>query len=67
MAFDQLKAEIEMLFSEMETQPHDKWQVHEAIREKLQQLKSFGMPLPQDLIDLEAKLDQELTTEKATD
>ena len=66
MAFDQLRAEIEMLFSEMENQPQDKWQLHENIREKLLQLKSFGLPLPQDLIDLEAQLDRELAVENET-
>lgn len=60
MAFDQLKSEIMMLLSEMENQPEDKWELHEAIREKLYELKSFGMPLPQDLVDLERKLNQEL-------
>ena len=60
MAFDQLKIEIMMLFTEMENQPEDKWELHEAIREKLSELKSFGMPLSQDLVDLERKLNQEL-------
>jgi hypothetical protein len=60
MAFDQLITDIQMLLAETEDQPMDKWQVHEKIREKLQELRSFGMPLPQDLVDLEAQLDQEL-------
>lgn len=60
MAFDQLKTEIMMLFTEMENQPEDKWELHEAIREKLNELRSFGMPLPEDLVDLERKLDREL-------
>ena len=60
MAFDQLITDIQILLAEMEDQPRDKWQVHENIRKKLQELRSFGMPLPQDLVDLEAQLDQEL-------
>lgn len=60
MAFDQLKTEIMILFTEMENQPEDKWELHEIIREKLLELRSFGMPLPQDLVDLEKKLNQEL-------
>ena len=64
MAFEQLQSEIAMLFSEMENQPENKWELHEALREKLDELKSFGMPLPQDLVDLEIRLDQELAKPK---
>ena len=60
MAFEQLKSEIAMLLIEMENQPENDWELHEALREKLDELRSFGMPLPQDLVDLEEKLDQEL-------
>jgi hypothetical protein len=60
MAFDQLMTDIQMLLAETESQPRDKWQLHETIREKLQELRSFGLPLPQDLVELEARLDQEL-------
>ena len=60
MAFEQLKLEITMLFSEMENQPENERELHEVLREKLHELRSFGMPLPQDLVDLEARLDQEL-------
>ena len=61
MAFERLISEIEMLLAEIDSEPQDKWQLHEQIREKLQELKSFGMPLPDDLIALEARLDQELS------
>jgi hypothetical protein len=60
MAFDQLMTDIQMLLAETESQPRDKWQLHETIREKLQELRSFGLPLPQDLVELEVRLDQEL-------
>ena len=67
MAFERLISEIEMLLTEIETQPQDKWQLHEAIRERLQELKSFGMPLPADLIHLEAQLDKELSAGREVD
>jgi hypothetical protein len=60
MAFEQLKTEIAILFGEMENQPENKWELHEALREKLDELKAFGMPLPQDLVELEKSLDAEL-------
>ena len=62
MAFEQLKSEILMLLDEMETQPHDKWEVHEMILEKLNELRAHGLPLPQDLVELEEKLSIELKT-----
>lgn len=62
MAFDRLKSEILMLVTEMENQPQDKWELHEVILEKLNELRAFGMPLPQDLVQLEEKLTKELHT-----
>ena len=60
MAFEQLKIEIAMLFEEMENQPENKWELHERLREKLDELRSLGMPLPQDLVDLEKTLNEAL-------
>ena len=65
MAFEQLKTEIAMLFEEMENQPENKWELHEALREKLDELKAFGMPLPQDLVELEKTLDQQLASRRS--
>ena len=60
MAFEQLKIEIAMLFEEMENQPENKWELQEAVREELDELRAFGMPLPKDLVELEKTLDAEL-------
>ncbi len=60
MAFDQLISEINMLLSEMETQPQDQWELHEVILEKLNELRALGLPVPQDLVQLEARLSREL-------
>jgi hypothetical protein len=60
MAFDRIKSEINMLLTEMENRPHDKWELHEMIQEKLNELRAFGLPLPQDLVELEEKLSAEL-------
>lgn len=60
MAFDQIKTEIAMLLSEMENRPNDKWELHETILEKLNELRALGLPLPQDLVDLEEKLSGEM-------
>ncbi len=60
MAFDQLIAEINMLLSEMENQPRDQWELHEVILEKLNELRALGLPVPQDLEQLEERLSSEL-------
>ena len=65
MAFEQLKIEIAMLFDEMENQPENKWELQEAVREKLDELRAFGMPLPKDLVELEKTLDAELADRRA--
>ena len=64
MAFEQLKIEISMLFEEMENQPENKWELREAVREKLDELRAFGMPLPKDLVKLEKTLDAELANRR---
>ena len=60
MAFDQLMSEISMLLSEMENRPDDQWELHEQILEKLNELRALGLPLPEDLVQLEEKLSREL-------
>ena len=60
MAFDRIKSEIQMLLTDMENRPHDKWELHEMILEKINELRAFGLPLPQDLVELEEKLSAEL-------
>ncbi len=60
MAFDQLKSEISMLLTQMENQPQDLWELHELILEKLNELRALGLPLPEDLVQLEKKLIRDL-------
>jgi hypothetical protein len=57
MAFEDLQTRIALLFDEMTNQPEDEHQIAEQIREMLNEMRASGMPLPQDLVDLEAKLE----------
>ena len=61
MAFELLKEEIALLAGRINAQPHDKHELQLMLREKLNELKAFGMPAPRDLVELEAALDQELS------
>ncbi len=59
MAFEDLITKINMLFVEMENQPQDAAELLEQIRLELNQLKATGQPLPEDLVALERRLEEE--------
>ncbi len=63
MAFEDLKAEIGLLLSQMENQPEDRHELYLQIREKLNEMRAFGLPLPDDLVRLEEELEAEFKTE----
>ena len=57
MSFEDIKAEINLLLIEMENQPQDLHELQEKVHEKLRELRAFGMPLPDDLVELEESLE----------
>ncbi len=59
MALEALKAEIALLLNQMENQPQDMHELHIMLVEKLNEMRAFGLPLPADLLQLEAKLASE--------
>jgi len=56
MAFEEIKAEIALLFEQMVNQPEDPQELAETIREKLNAMRASGLPLPQDLVELENRI-----------
>ena len=48
-----------MLLTDMENQPEDAHELLEQIRAGLNQLKATGQPLPEDLVALERRLEEE--------
>lgn len=64
MAFEELKAEIGLLLTEMQNEPEDRHELYFQIMERLNRMKAFGMPLPEDLVGLEAALEAEFAAEK---
>jgi hypothetical protein len=64
MAFDDLKAELALLLNQMENQPEDRHELYLQIREKLNEMRAFGMPLPDDLVRLERELEAEFRLEE---
>jgi hypothetical protein len=59
MAFEALQAEVAFLVNQMENQPQDRHELHLILLEKLNEMRAFGLPVPQDLLDLEAALEAE--------
>jgi hypothetical protein len=67
MAFEDAKAELGILMTQMQNEPQDKHELYLQLMEKLNELKAFGMPLPEDLVALEKALEAEFVAEKAAD
>jgi predicted nucleic acid-binding Zn-ribbon protein len=59
MAFESLMAKISLLVTQMENQPEDKHELYMQLRERLNEIRSTGMPLPDDLVRLEEELEAE--------
>ncbi len=65
MAFEALKAEIDLLLAQIQNAPADRHELHQQIVQKLTELKAFGMPLPDDLVRLEQSLEAEFAAERS--
>ncbi len=64
MAFDNVQAEIGILMTRMQNEPEDRHELYLQLMEKLNEIRAFGMPLPQDLVDLEKALEAEFAADK---
>jgi hypothetical protein len=64
MAFEDLKAELALLLNQMENQPEDRHELYLQIRDKLNEMRAFGMPLPDDLVRLERELEAQFRAEE---
>ncbi|GHA20526.1 hypothetical protein GCM10007989_14510 [Devosia pacifica] len=52
------RTEIDTLLDQVADRPEDMHELHAMIRERLNQMRATGMPLPEDLVALEAELDR---------
>ena len=59
MAFENLMAQISLLVTQMENQPHDKHELYQQLRERLNEIRATGMPVPDDLVRMEEELEAE--------
>ncbi len=60
MPFESLKASIYLLLEEMTGEPEDFHELQEKLREKLEELKALGLPIPRDLEEAERNLSRDL-------
>lgn len=55
----ELEATLSVLLQEMEGEIDDRHEFHHRLRQTLDGMRATGMPLPQDLVDLERELARE--------
>jgi len=60
MAFELIKAEIGEILADLQNKPEDAHELQMMLLEKLNELRAFGMPVPPDLLKLEAALEADL-------
>lgn len=63
MAFEQTRAEIGLLLEQLRDVPEDKHELYELVRQKFGEMRALGMPVPQDLADMEAELEAEFAAD----
>ena len=64
MALDDIQAELGLLLTRMQNEPDDRHELCLQIMQKLNELKAYGMPLPQDLVQFERQLEAEFAADK---
>lgn len=56
MAFEDLRMQFAEYLSEAINEPKDLHELREFVRERINELRATGMPVPDDLLALERKL-----------
>jgi hypothetical protein len=59
MAFEDIQAELGLLLTRMQNEPEDRHELYLQVMQKLNELRAYGMPLPEDLVRLEKSLEAE--------
>ncbi len=64
MALESLKAEIGMILEMFSNPPYDRYELYIQLKEKLAEMRVFGMTPPDDLLEFEAVLDREFAAKQ---
>jgi hypothetical protein len=57
MALEDLEARLAFLLTSIEESPEDLHELHDLVQQKLEQMKAMGLPLPDDLVSLQQRLE----------
>ncbi len=63
MELDQLEAELALLVNEMQTATKGRHELYLGLRAKMNELRAYNMPLPDDIKTLIAGLEKEFEAE----
>lgn len=66
MAFEDVKAEIGLLLTQMQNEPEDSHELYLQLKERLNELKAYGLPIPDDLRDLAASLESDFDEDRGS-
>jgi hypothetical protein len=66
MAFENLQSELGLLMTRMRNEPEDRHELYLVIRQKLNEMKAYGMPLPEDLVRFEQQLEAEFASDASS-
>lgn len=61
MAFEDVQAEIGILLTRMQNEAEDRHEIYLQLRERLNELRAFDLPIPEDLQALESALEAEFS------
>jgi len=64
VTFEDIQAELGLLLTRMQNEPVDRHELYLVIRQKLNELKAYGRPLPEDLVLLEKRLEAEFDADR---
>jgi hypothetical protein len=65
MALESIKAEIGIILETFSNPPHDRYELYMQLKEKLNEMRVFGMTPPDDLLEFEEALDREFGAKRA--
>jgi hypothetical protein len=61
MAFENIKAQIALLLAETHDRPDGLHAVYQKVMQEINEMRAFGMPLPEDLVELERALEEKFS------